>query len=262
MASIQQLPPVEYSREGGVATLTMNNPGKLNPLSGEVIVRLTEALDEVGADESVRVVVLAASGKAFSAGHDLKEMRAMERAEHEALFAECSRLMLTINQLPQPVIAQVQGIATAAGCQLVAWADLAVAEQGARFATPGVKIGLFCSTPMVALTRSIGRKAAMEMLLTGRYVSAEEARLLGLVNRVVAVSRLAAETEEMALQIAEASALAIGIGKQAFYEQVDMGDEKALAYGARTIALNCLAEDARIGIQAFLEKATPEWKDR
>ncbi|MGD8366274.1 MAG: enoyl-CoA hydratase [Desulfobacterales bacterium] len=253
---------IKCDTEGPIGYLTLNNPERINALSTTMVAELTEAIQAIGADSKIKVVILRAEGKHFCAGHDLSEMLGGDMAGYRSIFERCGRMMLSLRRMPQPVIAQVQGIATAAGCQLVAWADLAVAEKGARFATPGVKIGLFCSTPMVALTRAIGRKAAMEMLLTGRYVSAEEARVLGLVNRVVEVSRLAAETEEMALQIAEASALAIGIGKQAFYEQVDMGDEKALAYGARTIALNCLAEDARIGIHAFLEKTTPEWKDR
>ena len=251
-----------YAADGPIGYLTLNNPSKINALSQNMIAELSEALNAIAADETVKVVVLRAAGKHFCAGHDLSEMVGCDMKAYRSIFEQCGRMMMSIRRLPQPVIAQVQGIATAAGCQLVAWCDLAVAEEGARFATPGVKIGLFCSTPMVALTRTIGRKAAMEMLLTGRHVPAAEAHALGLVNRVVDGSRLAQETEALAATIAEASPLALGIGKQAFYEQIDMGDEKALAYGARTIALNCLAEDAQTGIEAFLDRRTPEWKNR
>jgi enoyl-CoA hydratase/carnithine racemase len=171
-------------------------------------------------------------------------------------------MMRLIHDIPQPVIAQVQGIATAAGCQLVAWCDLAVAEPGARFATPGVKIGLFCTTPMVAVSRAIGRKAALEMLLTGRYVPADEARSLGLINKVVPRETLAQETRALADQITEASAFTLGIGKQAFYAQIDQPDDKALEFAKHTIALNNMAEDAQNGINAFLQKQTPVWKNR
>jgi enoyl-CoA hydratase/carnithine racemase len=208
-------------------------------------------------------LVINATGKAFCAGHDLKEMRAAPSQHYyETLFAQCGRMMMSLQQLPVPVIAQVQGIATAAGCQLVAWSDLAVAEEGARFATPGVKIGLFCTTPMTAITRAIGRKAAMEMLLTGRYVSAHEARQLGLVNRVVPLDTLAVETEHLAAQIAEASRFVLSIGKQGFYAQVDQPDDKAMHFAKHTMAMNLAAEDAQSGIQAFLEKKSPVWKNR
>jgi enoyl-CoA hydratase/carnithine racemase len=253
---------IAYSSEGPISYLTLNNPSKINALSTTMVAELSAAIDKIRSDENTKVVILRAAGKHFSAGHDLSEMVGGDMKEYRSIFEQCGNMMMAIRHLPKPVIAQVQGIATAAGCQLAAWCDLAVAETGARFATPGVKIGLFCSTPMVALTRAIGRKAAMEMLLTGRYVSAAEALSLGLVNRVVEPERLAEETEALAMEITDASALALGIGKEAFYEQVDMEDEKALAYGARTIALNCLAKDAQTGIQAFLDKKPPEWQDR
>jgi enoyl-CoA hydratase/carnithine racemase len=182
--------------------------------------------------------------------------------EYKQIFDQCNRMMQMIHQIPQPVIAQVQGIATAAGCQLVAWCDLAVAEENAKFATPGVKIGLFCTTPMVAVTRAIGRKAAMEMLLTGRYFPAHEAKALGLINRVVAPEDLESETEKMASQIAEASRFVLAIGKQGFYAQVDQGDDVAMHYAKHTITMNLSAEDAQNGIAAFLNKRTPIWRNR
>lgn len=251
-----------FSADGPIGYLTLNQPKKINALSKKMIAELSEALDGIGADETLKVVVLRAAGKHFCAGHDLSEMVGGDMQEYRSIFEGCGRMMMAIRRIPQPVIAQVQGVATAAGCQLVAWCDLAVADTGARFATPGVKIGLFCTTPMVALTRAIGRKAAMEMLMTGRYFSAEEAKSMGLINRVVPPEDLAAETESLAREISEASSLVLGIGKQAFYDQVDMEDEKALAYGARTIALNNLAEDAQIGIRAFLDRRIPDWKNR
>jgi enoyl-CoA hydratase/carnithine racemase len=182
--------------------------------------------------------------------------------EYKFIFDQCAKMMQMIHEIPQPVIAQVQGIATAAGCQLVAWCDLAVAEEGARFATPGVKIGLFCTTPMVAVARAIGRKAAMEMLLTGRYFPASEARDLGLINRVVPLKDLEAETDTLALQIADASRFVLAIGKQGFYAQVDQPDSTAMHYAKHTITMNLSAEDAQNGIDAFLNKKTPVWKDR
>jgi enoyl-CoA hydratase/carnithine racemase len=207
-------------------------------------------------------MIINAEGKHFCAGHYLAEMITGGVKEYKSIFEECTRMMQLIHEIPQPVIAQVQGVATAAGCQMVAWCDLAVAETGARFATPGVRIGLFCTTPMVAITRAIGRKAAMEMLLTGRFFSAREAKDLGLVNRVVSPENLASETMEMAKLIAESSGFVLALGKKAFYAQVDQPDEKALAYATNTIAMNLTAEDAQLGIRAFLEKKKPEWKNR
>ena len=251
-----------YSVKGPVGFLTLNNPAKINALSRTMIAEIIQVLDEVALDESIKVLVIRAAGKHFCAGHNLSEMINEGVKEYKFIFDQCSRMMEMIHEIPQPVIAQVQGIATAAGCQLVAWCDLAVAEEGARFATPGVKIGLFCTTPMVAISRAIGRKAALEMLLTGRYYSASEAKELGLINRVVSPEALEAETQDLANQIAEASRFTLAIGKQGFYAQADQPDATALHYAKHTITLNLGSEDAQEGIRAFLEKRTPEWKNR
>ena len=248
--------------KGAVCTVTLNNPSKINALSKNMVAELIHAFSALSADEAVKVVILKAAGKHFCAGHFLAEMVDGDMKSYKFIFDQCTRLMNLIHDIPQVVIAQVQGIATAAGCQLVAWCDLAVAGEDAQFATPGVKIGLFCTTPMVALTRAIGRKAAMEMLMTGRYFPAPEAKELGLINRVVANDSLDEEAEKLALQIVEASGLVIGIGKQAFYAQIDQTDAAAWNYAKHTIALNNLAEDAQNGIKAFLNKDTPEWKNR
>ena len=251
-----------FSTQDAIAYLTLNQPKKINALSSKMISEMIDALSAVANDESVKVVIIQAAGKHFCAGHDLSEMVGADAREGKEIFERCGRLMTLIHAIPQPVIAQVQGIATAAGCQLVAWCDLVVAEEGARFATPGVKIGLFCTTPAVAISRVIGRKAALEMLLTGRYFPADEAKALGLVNRVVPLERLAEETEQLARQIAEASRYVLGIGKRGFYAQVDATDDKAFEIATQTIALNVQAQDAQIGISAFVEKRTPEWKNR
>ena len=253
---------ITFATEGPVACLTLNNPKKINALSSVMIGEIIHALTQVATDESVKVIIIRAQGKHFCAGHYLNEMVDSGLKEYRLIFDQCNRMMRLIHEIPQPVIAQVQGIATAAGCQLVAWCDLAVAEHSARFATPGVRIGLFCSTPMVAVTRAIGRKAAMEMLLTGRYFSAQEAKELGLINKVVPADRLAEETRELALQIAEASRFVIGIGKQAFYAQIDQPDEKAMLHASNTIIMNLWAEDAANGIKAFIGKQTPQWENR
>jgi enoyl-CoA hydratase/carnithine racemase len=223
---------------------------------------LSEALDRAAADKACRAVVIAGAGPAFCAGHDLREMRAdNSRAAYERVFAQCSQLMLQIVHLAKPVIAEVHGIATAAGCQLVATCDLAVAAADSRFATPGVNIGLFCSTPMVALTRAVGRKAAMEMLLTGDLVDAAAARVLGLVNRVVPRAELGAATMALAHQIAAKSALTVAIGKAAFYAQAELGLGQAYDYAAEAMTRNMLARDAAEGIDAFLQKRPPVWQD-
>jgi enoyl-CoA hydratase/carnithine racemase len=250
-----------FSTEGSLALVTLNNPGKINALSRRMIQELTDVLARIAGDESLKVVIMRAAGQHFCAGHDLEEMVGQGAKDYKQIFDQCTRMMQLIHDIPQPVIAQVQGVATAAGCQLVAWCDLAVAEHGARFATPGVKIGLFCTTPMVALSRAVGRKAAMEMLLTGRYVPAEEALKLGLINKVVPLEGLGQETRALAEQIAEASGFVLGIGKQAFYAQIDQTDDKAFEFAKHTIALNNLAEDAQNGINAFLQKQKPEWKN-
>jgi enoyl-CoA hydratase/carnithine racemase len=243
-----------------VATLTLNRPAARNALSIGLMEALDAALQAIGEDPTIRVVILAGSGPAFCAGHDLRDLRTTPtRAFYEATFALCSRLMQRIVHLPKPVIAQVHGVATAAGCQLVASADLAVAADTARFATPGVDIGLFCSTPMVALSRSVGRKPAMEMLLTGELVSAMRARELGLVNRVVPEPELAAASRTLAAQIATKSPLTVAIGKEAFYRQAEMPLASAYDYAAEVMTRNMLARDAAEGIDAFLDKRQPQW---
>ncbi len=245
---------IRYTVDAPVARLTLANPGKINALSSKMIQEMIHALNIVADDESVKVVIIAAEGKNFCAGHNLPEMIGTGVRAIKTIFDECTRMMQLIHTIPQPVIGQVQGIATAAGCQLAAWCDLVIAAENARFATPGVSIGLFCTTPMVAISRAIGRKAAMEMLLTGRYFPAEEAKALGLVNRVVPLENLAAETEKLALEIATASRFTLSIGKQGFYAQVDQEDDKAFQFAKHTITMNAMADDAQIGIQAFLDK--------
>jgi|SRR5579859_707350 len=244
----------------GIATLTLNRPDQRNALSVGLMTALEAALDGIAEDPAVRIVILAAAGPAFCAGHDLREIRADQRREaYEALFAQCSRLMLKLVRLAKPVIAQVQGVATAAGCQLVASCDLAVAAHNARFATPGVNIGLFCSTPMVALSRAVPRKQAMEMLLTGDLIPADRAREIGLVNRVVPAAELEAQTRALARQIASKSPLTLAIGKEAFYRQAELDLEAAYAYASGVMTRNMLARDAAEGIDAFLAKRVPEW---
>ena len=244
----------------GIATLTLNRPAARNALSIGLMQALDAALAAIAGDRSVKVVIIAGNGPAFCAGHDLRELRTTPtRAAYEQVFALCSRLMQRIVRLPQPVIAQVHGVATAAGCQLVASADLAVAADTARFATPGVNIGLFCSTPMVALSRAVGRKAAMEMLLTGDMVQAARARDLGLVNRVVPEAELSQATSALAAQIAGKSPLTVAIGKEAFYRQAEMDLSHAYEYASDVMTRNMLARDADEGIDAFLEKRQPQW---
>jgi enoyl-CoA hydratase/carnithine racemase len=249
-------------RTGAVATVTMNRAEKRNALSEAHMRELTAALRELGADQQVRAVILAGNGPAFSAGHDLSEMVGRALADYRGLFDVCVELMTTIQAIPQPVIAQVHGIATAAGCQLVASCDLALAAESARFATPGVNIGLFCTTPMVALTRAIGRKRAMQLLLTGEAIDAATAAEWGLINQVVAADRLAEATRALAERIAGASTLVVGLGKQAFYAQIDLDQPKAYAYAKEVMSLNALASDAQEGMCAFVEKRRPTWSDR
>ena len=244
----------------GIATLTLNRPQQYNALSGELLAELQSALDAIAEDESVHVVIIAASGKAFCAGHDLKEMRSSdERDFHQALFDQCGRMMLSINQMPQPVIAQVNGIATAAGCQLVANCDLAVAADDARFAVSGINVGLFCSTPAVPLSRNLSRKKAMQLLLTGDFVDAQEADQLGLVNQVVPGAELESATHALAAKIAAKSPLSIRLGKDMFYKQLPMDLADAYAYASELMACNMDSHDAREGIDAFFEKRDPEW---
>ncbi len=247
----------------GVATLTLNRPAQYNALSGDMLDALQTSLDDIDRDASVRVVVIAASGKAFCPGHDLKEMRSSEdRAFHQALFDKCGRMMLTINRLRQPVIARVHGIATAAGCQLVANCDLAVAAEDARFAVSGINVGLFCATPAVPLSRNMQRKQAMHMLLTGDFIDAATALRYGLVNEVVPAAELSTAAQALAQKIVAKSAHAIALGKEMFYRQLPLDLSEAYAYAAERMACNMDSEDAREGIDAFVEKRKPEWKGR
>jgi enoyl-CoA hydratase/carnithine racemase len=249
--------------EAGIAYLTLNRPEARNALSVALMRELQAALDAVAEDRAVKVAVIAGAGPAFCAGHDLRELRANPgRPFYESVFAQCSRLMLSIVKLPKPVIARVLGVATAAGCQLVATCDLAVAAEEARFATPGVNIGLFCSTPMVALSRAVGRKAAMEMLLTGDLIGAEDARRLGLVNQVVPAASLDDAVASLAGRIAAKSPLILAIGKEAFYRQIDLDLEAAYAYAGEVMTKNMMARDAEEGIDAFLGKRPPQWEGR
>ncbi len=247
------------SKEGHLGIITLNRPDRRNALSLSLMLELIRALDDFTADSSVRAVILASTGPAFSSGHDLSEMVGRTVNDYRRIFDVCTELMTKIQSIPQPVIAQVQGIATAAGCQLVATCDLAVAGEEATFATPGVRIGLFCSTPMVALSRAIGRKRAMEMLLSGKSVDATTAAEWGLVNHVVPAAALETETRRLACQIAEASSFTVGLGKQAYYAQIDLDQPKAYAYAKEIMTMNALAHDAQEGISAFLEKRAACW---
>jgi enoyl-CoA hydratase/carnithine racemase len=260
--SVETTELLEVERAGGVVTLCLNRPAQRNALSRPLMQELTSALTALGEDPGVRVVVLAGRGPAFSAGHDLSELVGMELEEYHELFELCGELMNAIHELPQPVIARVHGMATAAGCQLVAACDLVVASSEARFATPGVKIGLFCTTPMVEVTRTIGRKRSLEMLLTGTPIDADTAAAWGLVNRVVAPDELESATDELAQRIASASSLTIGIGKRAFYRQIDLGIDAAYELCQDVMSENAAADDAQEGMSAFLEKRTPTWRGR
>ncbi len=244
----------------GVATLTLNRPEKRNALSLAVMLELTAALESIGADRTVKAVILRGIGPAFSSGHDLREMLERSVDDYRHTFDVCVRLMEALQAIPQPVIAEVAGIATAAGCQLVATCDLVIASTDATFATPGVKIGLFCTTPMVALTRAIGRKRAMEMLLTGAPIDARTAADWGLVNRVVAPGELEATTRALARQIASSAGFVVGLGKAAFYAQIDLDQSKAYAYAKEVMTMNALADDAQEGIGAFVGKRAPAWR--
>jgi enoyl-CoA hydratase/carnithine racemase len=266
--SVQQSPILLREKVGHISVLTLNRPATRNSLSEDLIAELQAALLDVGDDNSVRAVVIAANGSAFSAGHDMKELTARRsdsdrgRAYFAQIMTACSAMMQTIVQLPKPVVAAVQGIATAAGCQLVASCDLAVASEAASFATPGVDIGLFCSTPMVALSRNVPRKQAMEMLLTGEPVSAARAREIGLINSVVAAGTERAAALALALTVALKSAYTIKLGKAAFYRQAEMSLADAYRYAAEVMTENMMARDAEEGIGAFIEKREPKWQDR
>jgi enoyl-CoA hydratase/carnithine racemase len=250
------------SLDAGAARITLNRPEKRNALSLELMAELTAALRAASSDSSTRAVVIEGAGAAFSAGHDLNEMIDRDEAFYRELFSACTVMMETVHELPQPVIAKVHGIATAAGCQLVAACDLAVAAEGTRFATPGVKIGLFCSTPMVPVSRAVGRKRAMELLLTGDPIDAETALEWGLINRVVPADELDGAVAELVGAIARSSAATVATGKRAFYDQIDRPEREAYEHCQIVMADNALAEDAQEGITAFLEKRPPVWRDR
>jgi enoyl-CoA hydratase/carnithine racemase len=253
--------PVRVARDArGVVTLTLNRPDAFNALSEAMLDALQAELERIAADESVRVVVIAAAGRAFCAGHDLKEMRAdPSLGYYEWLFAQCGRMMMSIQKLPVPVIARVHGIATAAGCQLVAMCDLAVASRDARFAVSGINVGLFCSTPSVALSRNLQRKPAFEMLVTGEFLSADEARAKGLVNRVADPEALDAAVEALVAAIVAKPRISIARGKALFYRQLEQGIEAAYADAQATMACNMMDEPALEGVQAFIDKRPPRW---
>jgi enoyl-CoA hydratase/carnithine racemase len=245
----------------GVKTLTLNRPEAFNALSEELLAELKKALDTTASEKAVRVVILDARGKAFCAGHDLKQMRATPSLDYyQNLFERCTEVMLALQSLSVPVIAKVQGLATAAGCQLVAMCDLAVASNTARFAVSGVNMGLFCSTPSVALSRNVGRKAAFEMLVTGAFISAEEARQQGLVNRVAEPEMLDAAVYELVQSILAKPRVAVAMGKQLFYRQLEMGIADAYSNAAQTMACNMMEHVALEGVQAFIDKRTPDWR--
>ena len=252
-------PDLILENTDGVLRLTLNRPDRRNALSSSLIDSLSSALTDIAEDESVKVVVLAANGPAFCAGHDLGEMVGREEQEYRDLFQACTKMMTQIRQLPQPVIARVHAMATAAGCQIVAACDLAVAAEEARFATPGVKIGLFCTTPMVPLVRNIAPKKAMEMLLTGRPISSREALTAGLVNHVVPADELDTTIRQMTDAIVASSGLVVRRGKQAFYQQLPLSEQEAYEMATEGMTQNALCEDAQEGIQAFLEKRPPNW---
>jgi enoyl-CoA hydratase/carnithine racemase len=248
---------------GGIATVTLNRPKQYNALSEELLTELQAQLDSIEKDPLVRVVIIAGSGSAFCAGHDLKQMRAKpEKAYYDKLFGQCSKIMMTLTRMPQPVIARVHGIATAAGCQMVAQCDLAVASDNARFAVSGINVALFCSTPSVPLARNVSRKQAMEMLLTGDFIDAATAKARGLVNRVVSVDKLDAEVKALADAIIAKSPVAVTTGKKMFYKQIEMGMEAAYEYASEVMTCNMMAEDVGEGIDAFMQKRDPNWKGK
>jgi enoyl-CoA hydratase/carnithine racemase len=248
----------------GIARLTLNRPRQYNALSAGLMTALQDAVDEIAEDEAVRAVIIEGAGRGFCAGHDLKELRSHsgDRDFYQSTFKQCSRLMTSLIALPQPVIAKVHGIATAAGCQLVASCDLAVADETSHFGTPGVNIGLFCSTPMVALSRAVPRKQAMEMLLTGDMIDATEAIRLGLINRSSPAETLEETTLALVRKVVSKSPLTLKIGKEAFYRQIEYGLVEAYAYASQVMTTNMLARDAEEGIDAFVEKRKPEWQGR
>lgn len=263
-APVSDAPALLPSFSDGIAHLTLNRPRQYNALSVALMTEFQECLDQIAADSTVRAVIIEGAGKGFCAGHDLKELRehSGDRAFYQSVFKQCSKLMVSLTALPQPVIAKVHGIATAAGCQLVATCDLAVAAETARFGTPGVNIGLFCSTPMVALSRAVPRKQAMEMLLTGDMISAEDAVHFGLINRAVPEAALDGAARALAEKVIAKSPLTLKTGKEAFYRQVEYGLVEAYAYTSEVMTTNMLARDAEEGIDAFIDKRKPEWQGR
>jgi enoyl-CoA hydratase/carnithine racemase len=251
---------VEPQDDCAIAVVTMRRPDKRNALSLELMRELISAFEAIGASREVRVVILRGEGAAFSAGHDLKELQCRDAAAYNEIFDTCVQLMESIQRIPQPVIAQVATVATAAGCQLVATCDLALAAEEARFATPGVRIGLFCTTPMVALSRAVGRKRAMEMLLTGEFIDARTAAQWGLVNRVVPAADLHEQCLALARKIAQASGPVVGLGKDAFYVQIDLAQGAAYEYAKEVMTKNAMADDAQEGMTAFMERRPPVWR--
>ncbi len=258
-AIVSRYRTILFETDGPIAIVTLDRPQRRNALSLELMTELIACLDEIAGNRQLRVVLLRAAGKAFCSGHDLGEMVGRDMNEYRKVFDACTELMTRLQSIPQPVIAEVQGIATAAGCQLVATCDLALASDQAGFATPGVKIGLFCTTPMVALSRAVGRKRAMQMLLTGEMIDAATASGWGLINDVVSADELSQQGRKLAARIAEASSLTVALGKQAFYTQIDLDQPKAYAYAKEVMSMNSLAADAQEGILAFLEKRRACW---
>jgi enoyl-CoA hydratase/carnithine racemase len=253
---------LKFEREGSLAVVTLNRPNRRNALSLGLMNELIDCLSSIARDREIHAVILAAAGNVFCSGHDLSEMVGKNINDYRHIFDTCTDLMTKVQSIPQPVIAEVQGTATAAGCQLVATCDLAVASDKAAFATPGVKLGLFCTTPMVALSRAVGRKRALQMLLTGEMIGAADAAEWGLVNMVVPADSLVEETRKLAEKVAAASTLTIGLGKQAFYAQIDLDQAKAYAYAKEVMSMNSLAADAQEGITAFLDKRPACWLGR
>jgi enoyl-CoA hydratase/carnithine racemase len=250
---------IRFENDGPLGILTLNRPTRRNALSLEMMLEVIECLNQVGGDSAVRALILAAEGKVFSSGHDLSEMVDRNINEYRRIFDVCAEMMMKIQSIPQPVVAEVQGMATAAGCQLVATCDLAIAVEEATFATPGVKIGLFCTTPMVALSRAVGRKRALQMLMTGEPVNSQTAAEWGLINAVVPAAELRSRTRDLALKIAGASPLILAIGKQAYYTQIDLDQPKAYAYAKEIMSMNAMAADAQEGFAAFLGKRPACW---
>lgn len=253
---------IEMSIKNTVAIIKMNRPDTANALSIEMITEISDALRKISYDDKIKVVILRSAGKHFSSGHNFKDLVNKGVKEYKFVYDECTKMMNLVHEIPQIVIAQVKGVATGGGCQLSLWCDLLVASEDARFSTPGVSIGLFCNTPMTAVVRAMGRKMAMEMLLTGRFFPAQEGKELGFVNKVVPLEELDAATEELAEQVAVASGFALSVGKQAFYDQIDMSDRQALQYGKNTMTMNTCGNDAQNAMSAFMNKnPVPEWQN-